>query len=82
MCSEDLFVVGSHSCSVTNKGIESYTSHIHICKQIATRRDLLDLKAELSEKVFNSTMRFDISQRHTKEMFERDLLSVRCVVRS
>lgn len=26
--------------------------------QIATKRDLLDLKGELSEKVFNSTMRF------------------------
>lgn len=29
-----------------------------VMSQIATKRDLLDLKGELSEKVFNSTMRF------------------------
>jgi hypothetical protein len=45
--------------------------------QIATRRDLLDLKSELSEKLFSSTMRFDVAQRHSKEVIEKDLTSVR-----
>lgn len=44
---------------------------------IATRRDLLDLKTELSEKLFSSTMRFDVAQRHSKEVIEKDLMSVR-----
>ncbi|EKU21747.1 hypothetical protein NGA_0165400, partial [Nannochloropsis gaditana CCMP526] len=44
---------------------------------IATRRDLLDLKSDLSERLFGSTMRFDVAQRHNKEVIERDLQSLR-----
>lgn len=34
-------------------------------QQIATKRDLVDLKQELAEKVFNSSMKFDIGCAHT-----------------
>jgi hypothetical protein len=37
----------------------------------------LDLKSDLSERLFGSTMRFDVAQRHNKEVIERDLQSLR-----
>ncbi|CAM9974153.1 unnamed protein product, partial [Choristocarpus tenellus] len=48
---------------------------------VATKQDLVDFKSELIEKVFNSTLKFDIAQRHLKELVQRDMDSVKFDIR-
>ncbi|CAM9838852.1 unnamed protein product [Pylaiella littoralis] len=49
---------------------------------VATKQDLLSLQSEINEKVFSSTLRYDLAQRHLKELMQRDLTQVKADVRS
>ncbi|CAM9558931.1 unnamed protein product, partial [Ectocarpus sp. 13 AM-2016] len=49
---------------------------------VATKQDLLSLQSEINEKVFSSTLRYDLAQRHLKELMQRDLMQVKADVRS
>eukprot|EP00752_Nemacystus_decipiens_P013302 g11782.t1 len=49
---------------------------------VATKEDLLSLQSEINEKVFSSTLRYDLAQRHLKELMQRDLSQVKADVRS
>ncbi|CAB1114950.1 unnamed protein product [Ectocarpus sp. CCAP 1310/34] len=49
---------------------------------VATKQDLLSLQSEINEKVYSSTLRYDLAQRHLKELMQRDLMQVKADVRS
>ncbi|KAG6955671.1 hypothetical protein JG687_00011056 [Phytophthora cactorum] len=48
---------------------------------LATKSEHVELKAELSERVFNSTLKFDIAQRHSRELLERDFNTLKQDIR-
>ncbi|TYZ60982.1 hypothetical protein PybrP1_005337 [[Pythium] brassicae (nom. inval.)] len=48
---------------------------------LATKAEHVELKAELSERVFNSTLKFDIAQRHMRELLERDFNNLKQDIR-
>ncbi|KAJ0404600.1 hypothetical protein P43SY_005558 [Pythium insidiosum] len=48
---------------------------------LATKSEHVELKAELSERVFNSTLKFDIAQRHMRELLERDFNNLKQDIR-
>ncbi|KAI9908156.1 hypothetical protein PsorP6_016217 [Peronosclerospora sorghi] len=48
---------------------------------LATKSEHIQLKAELSERVFNSTLKFDIAQRHSRELLERDFNTLKQDIR-
>ncbi|EQC38910.1 hypothetical protein SDRG_03868 [Saprolegnia diclina VS20] len=48
---------------------------------LATKADHLTLKSELSERVFNTTLKFDIAQRHMKEILDRDFNNLKQEIR-
>ncbi|CAI5731717.1 unnamed protein product [Peronospora destructor] len=48
---------------------------------LATKSEHVELKAELSERVFNSTLKFDIAQRHSRELLERDFSTLKQDIR-
>lgn len=48
---------------------------------LATKSEHIELKAELSERVFNSTLKFDIAQRHMRELLERDFNNLKQEIR-
>jgi hypothetical protein len=39
---------------------------------MATKAEVASARAELSERVFNATLRFDIAERHTRELMEKE----------
>lgn len=49
---------------------------------MATKANHEELKAALSEKVFNSTLKFDISQRHMRELLDRDFNNLKQEIRT
>lgn len=49
---------------------------------VASTADVQSLRAELSEKVFNATLKFDVSQRHLREILERDVGNLRADLRA
>ncbi|CAN0473206.1 unnamed protein product, partial [Phaeothamnion confervicola] len=48
---------------------------------VASRQNLADLKAEVSEKVFSTALKYDIGLRHLKELVEKDLRSMNSDIR-
>ncbi|CCI49709.1 hypothetical protein ABG067_006255 [Albugo candida] len=48
---------------------------------LATKAEHVQLRAELSERVFNSTLKFDIAQRHMRELLERDFNNLKQDIR-
>jgi hypothetical protein len=44
---------------------------------LATKQDLLQLNSELGEKVYSASMRFEMAQRHSKEINLKDLQNLR-----
>ncbi|TDH65683.1 hypothetical protein CCR75_000686 [Bremia lactucae] len=48
---------------------------------LATKSEHVELKAELSERVFNSTLKFDIAQRHSRELLVRDFNTLKHDIR-
>ncbi|CAI5724089.1 unnamed protein product [Hyaloperonospora brassicae] len=48
---------------------------------LATKSEHVQLRAELSERVFNSTLKFDIAQRHSRELLERDFNTLKQDIR-
>uniref|UniRef100_A0AAV1V0T0 DUF1640 domain-containing protein n=1 Tax=Peronospora matthiolae TaxID=2874970 RepID=A0AAV1V0T0_9STRA len=48
---------------------------------LATKSEHIQLRAELSERVFNSTLKFDIAQRHSRELLERDFNTLKQDIR-
>jgi len=49
---------------------------------VATKPELLELKGELGEKVFNATLKFDIAQRHLREIVDKDLQNLKSELRA
>uniref|UniRef100_A0A7S3JX19 DUF1640 domain-containing protein n=1 Tax=Aureoumbra lagunensis TaxID=44058 RepID=A0A7S3JX19_9STRA len=49
---------------------------------IATTADIQGLRSELNEKVFNSTLKYDLAQRHLRELMERDIRNLRAELRT
>lgn len=49
---------------------------------VASAADVQSLRAELSEKVFNATIKFDVAQRHLREILERDVRNLRADLRA
>ena len=41
----------------------------------------MDAKSELREQVFNNTLKFELGQKHTREMLDRDLQSLKSDLR-
>lgn len=48
---------------------------------VATKEDLLNLQSGISEKVFSATLRYDLAQRHLKELMQKDLMQAKADVR-
>jgi hypothetical protein len=53
------------------------TPCVCVCFRVCAQADLLALNSELGEKTFNATMRFDIAQRHMKEIMTKDLQNLK-----
>ena len=47
----------------------------------ASKAELLGVKSELGERVFNSQLKFDVAQRHQRELTEKDLLNLKTQIR-
>eukprot|EP00611_Tribonema_gayanum_P006199 TRINITY_DN1548_c0_g1_i2.p1 TRINITY_DN1548_c0_g1~~TRINITY_DN1548_c0_g1_i2.p1 ORF type:complete len:247 (+),score=66.05 TRINITY_DN1548_c0_g1_i2:53-742(+) len=44
---------------------------------LVTKQDLVNLHSDLGEKTFNATMKFDIAQRHMREIHQKDMQNLR-----
>lgn len=49
---------------------------------VASSADVQTVRAELNERVFNSTLKFDVAQRHLRELLERDIKNLRAELRT
>uniref|UniRef100_M4BI08 DUF1640 domain-containing protein n=1 Tax=Hyaloperonospora arabidopsidis (strain Emoy2) TaxID=559515 RepID=M4BI08_HYAAE len=69
-----------------DKGFSTDQSEAILCVMKGAMADSLQaqsriLRAELSERVFNSTLKFDIAQRHSRELLERDFNTLKQDIR-
>ena len=48
-------------------------SQTRVTDLFASKAELLAIKSELGERVFNSQLKFDVSQRHQRELAEKEL---------
>ncbi|ETV76191.1 hypothetical protein, variant [Aphanomyces astaci] len=48
---------------------------------LATKSEHVQLKSELTDRVFNSTLKFDIAQRHMRDLLERDFNNLKQDIR-
>ncbi|CAK5146151.1 unnamed protein product [Aphanomyces euteiches] len=48
---------------------------------LATKSEHVQLKSELIDRVFNSTLKFDIAQRHMRDLLERDFNNLKQDIR-
>ena len=53
----------------------------NMMRDYVTMKELLDAKSELREQVFNNTLKFELGQKHTREMLDRDLQSLKSDLR-
>ena len=49
---------------------------------VASKAEMTEMKGELSEKVFNATLKFDIAQRHLREMVQKDVKNLKNELRA
>lgn len=52
-------------------------SHEITAATLASKAELATLSSQLNEKVFNSTLKHDMQQKHIKDLFTADLMSIK-----
>jgi hypothetical protein len=57
-------------------------SQTRVTDLFASKAELLAIKSELGERVFNSQLKFDVSQRHQRELAEKELQNLKSELRS